>query len=238
MSIRYAILCHARTGSNYLVNALAQHPDITGHNELFYEQRIYLASGTISDRHILTKRDANKIAFLNDTLNQASTPVRGFKHLLYYSAEITDYLINNEFHIILLERENILAQYSSLLIAEQTGQWTLRSSMKAPVIQKLMWDASDFDIHCQKYIKDYEQMKQMMKQRSYPILHIYYKDLFKQEDLSSVFEFLELKAGRPPDTATLRKQNNSHIIERFVTPDIVQQYLQKIGCPHWEFEAI
>ena len=35
MPSHYMILCNARTGSNYLVSILNQHPDIDSHNELF-----------------------------------------------------------------------------------------------------------------------------------------------------------------------------------------------------------
>lgn len=238
MTIHYVILCHARTGSNYLVNALANHPDIEAHNELFHEKTIFRANDAVNDPDEIARRDADPVTFLKAVLEKTSRPVCGFKHLLFYHEAITDYVMDNAFHLILLERENILAQYSSLQIAHQTGQWTLFPGDAPVPTQRILWDEADFEAYRRDYIQVYADLKQRAAQRTHPVLHLSYTDLFIPERIGRVFPFLGLPDKRPQDASMTRKQNTSDIALRFDQPDRVRDYMARIGRPQWEAEHI
>src|SRR5262245_38136623 len=101
---RFVILCHARTGSNYVVNMLAQHPELTTHNELFSEDAIFHAQGIINDAAVMAQRDAQPIVYLQSFLSECQTPVFGFKHLLFNSDAIIEHVTKGDYSIIILER--------------------------------------------------------------------------------------------------------------------------------------
>jgi LPS sulfotransferase NodH len=240
MTVQYAILCHARTGSNYLVQALAQQPQITAHNELFHERAVYRADTTLSADPVLKRRDANPIAYLQQTLNNPATPVTGFKHLLFYNETITDYVLSGEMRLILLERENVLAQYSSLKIAHQTGQWTLKPGQKAAAVQPVPWDEADFAAYCQQYQTAYQRLRERLAERSAPGLHIYYRDLFTAAQIQRVLAFLGIDAETSPRVESgdmIQQQNTSHITERFTESQTVREYLTHSGRTGWTHET-
>ena len=240
MAVQYAILCHARTGSNYLVQALAQQPQITAHNELFHERTVYRADTTHTDDRTLTRRNADPIAYLQHTLHTSATPVTGFKHLLFYDETITDYIVSGEMHLILLERENVLAQYSSLKIAHQTGQWTLTSDQKPAPVQPIPWDEADFETYRQQYQTTYQRLRERLAARSAPGLHVYYRHLFTSRQIQTIQTFLGVDdaiSASIDDSTTTRQQNTSQITERFAEPQAVREYLTRTGRTAWTHET-
>lgn len=232
----YTILCHARTGSNLLVSALAQHPAITSHNELFHERTIYYADAQPVRDSDVQQRNHAPIPFLEAVLAQATTPVVGFKHLLFYDGAVIDYVLGQPaFKIILLDRENILAQYSSMQIAHQTSQWTLHRGDTPVSPTTLDWDADDFNAYAADYRRAYAELKQRISASGSAHLNIQYRDLQSTKVFQQVFDFLGVEPI-PVDTGVIRKQNTSHIVERFAQPEQVRDYLQKHGLMAWEVE--
>ncbi len=236
--IRYVILSHARTGSNYLVFSLAQHPAIEAHNEIFHEHTIYLSSGENNVADELAKRDADPVAYLNATLTQSTKPVRGFKHLLFYDEGIITYVLEHDFRVIVLERANILAQYSSMEIAHQTGQWTLHQAEKPVPAPQLDWNETAFEDYRADYLRCYCDLKQRVAPRSDPVLHLWYTELFAPGVMGRIFAFLGLTDSGAIPAAGIRKQNTNQILERFKQPDVVRAYLERIGCPQWAREHV
>ncbi|MEO1290167.1 MAG: hypothetical protein AAFV93_20640 [Chloroflexota bacterium] len=239
MSTAYMILCNARTGSNYLASVLDQHPQIDGHNELFHEGKIFTKDGMIDDADSIAQRDANPIAYLHHMLAQSDTPVAGFKHLLFYNQPLIDDVMTSDLHLILLERRNILAQYSSLMIAHKTAEWTLYHGMKPVEPPKLAWDEDAFEAHRQDYETAYAILHQQIKARTAPTHHVYYTDLFKPETIERIHAFLGV-ASIPitADDKTPRKQNSTNILHRFTQPETVRAYLQRIQHPEWASEQL
>jgi LPS sulfotransferase NodH len=235
---RYVILCHARSGSNYVVHTLTQHPDITAHNELFHEDRIYHVNGVIEDAELLARRNAQPIAYLESVLSECQTPVFGFKHLLFYDESIIDYVAKEGFHIIILERDNILAHYSSMRIAHQTGQWTLYNGQAAMAADKLEWDEAAFEAYRQEYTDDYTELHEHAAKYGAPILTLEYVDLFTRTTLSRIFNFLGVADDVPIKLDVIRKQNTEQITQRYAQPERVESYLARIGKLAWVEEVI
>ncbi|QPC82187.1 hypothetical protein G4Y79_21265 [Phototrophicus methaneseepsis] len=239
----YVILCHARTGSNFLVHGLSQHPMITAHNELFHERAIFLADDEIWDEAVLHGRDQDRAAFLEQTLARAQTPLIGFKHLLFYDEDIINYVLQDaRFKIILLERANILAQYSSFKIAHQTNQWTLKQGEVPAQAEKLPWDEVDFASYVTTYQEAYAQLQQAIRaakgdQADGNWLHLHYTDLLNVATFSHIFDFLGV-GPHPVQMGFIRRQNSAHTVARFQQPEQVHAYLQKQGLLAWEWEGL
>jgi len=238
MPIKYMILSHARTGSNFLVSVLAQHPDIESHNELFHERTIFTSQGAINDEDVIKRRDKAVVPYLQKTLKQSDKPVRGFKHLLFNNQEIIEYVMNGAFHLILLERENILAQYSSFKIALNTKQWTVFSGDGVVKPSPLVWDVADFEAYRKQYTNTYDSLKTQTDKRKYPAHHVYYTDLLAQKAQDAIFTFLEVHPVSVDDSILPRKQNTKQIIDRFEQPDVVRDHLKAINYPQWETESV
>ncbi|MBZ0295036.1 MAG: hypothetical protein K8L99_20905 [Anaerolineae bacterium] len=233
----YAILCHARTGSNYLVNVLAQHPQITAHNELFHERTIYHAAGEIANADVIARRNADPIAFLEASLKDCQTPVCGFKHLLFYDDQIIDYVLDGDFDLFILERENVLAQYSSMWIAHATGQWTLEPGAVAVASPQIEWHESDFDEYRVEYSTLYADLRARVQQRKAPLMWLRYLDLFRPDTPERIFRFLGVNPDVPLGSM-IRKQNTASITQRFLQPDAVAAYLARIGRMEWAEEHL
>lgn len=233
----YVILCHARTGSNLLVNVLAQHPSITSHNELFHEQTVYFADKRAVSEDMIRRRDAAPIDFMEAVLAEAKTLIVGFKHLLFYDESIIDYVMSQpHFQIILLERKNILAQYSSMQIAHQTSQWTLHRGDVPVEATSLAWNAEDFHIYADAYRRAYSDLKQKLVASGSDWLQLHYSDLQDGTAFERVFDFLGVEAIRI-DTGVICKQNTSRVVERFSQPQQVRDYLQQHHLMDWETET-
>ena len=234
----FVILCHARTGSNYVVHMLAQHPELTAHNELFSEDAIFHANGTIEDATIMAQRDAQPIAYLRRVMSECQTPVFGFKHLLFNSEAIIEYVTKGDYHVIILERANILAHYSSMQIAHQTGQWTLYKEQAAVAGSKLVWDEAEFEVYRQEYVEAYAELHERAVKHGAPCLVLEYVDLFSRTTLSRIFNFLGVSDDVNIKLDVIRKQNTAQITQRYTEPDIVYAYLECIGKLGWVEETI
>jgi LPS sulfotransferase NodH len=235
----YTIICYPRTGSNYLVRLLNQHSDITAHSELFDKSVIYSTPQPISDPAVIAKRDDNPIIYLLHLFNECKTPVCGFKLLLHHNKVVIDYVLENSFRLLILERENVLAQYSSFLIARQTQQWTLRKNKVTAQPEKLVWDESDFNEYREyrdKYVRDYTELYRRVYQRQVPWMALSYQDLFVQETITKIFHFLDVQQDMSLNRNILIKQNTSHIVDRFIQSNRVKEYLLRIDKHEWIIE--
>jgi len=120
--MRFVIIGSQRTGSNHLVSLLNSHPEIVCYGELFRNRYDILKNiPKISENYSdINYRKSNFISLLHylDQLNYCKT--WGFKIFPEHSQKIIENLIQkNKFKIVLLQRENILAQYSSLKIVKE-----------------------------------------------------------------------------------------------------------------------
>ncbi|MCA9915006.1 MAG: hypothetical protein KC496_16745 [Anaerolineae bacterium] len=234
----YAILCHARTGSNLLAGLLNQHPEITGHNELFHERVLFFHNAQIRDEAVIRERDRDPVGYLHLFLKNAVTPAAGFKHLLFNNPTIIEHVIqDNRFKVLLLERENILAQYSSLRIAHQTGQWTLHIGDKPALPEKLAWDAADFEPYMAQYRRAYADLTQRLQASKGDWLHIEYCDLYQAETYRRIFAFLGVETAISLQWNNIRKQNTSQIAQRFQQPYEVHDYLRRNDLISWAQEC-
>lgn len=129
---RYIVLAHARSGSSMVVHTLNKHPNAICFGELFVEHRVgFNVEGYKNEsRKVRYLRNRYPIQFLEKSI---FSPLRedisavGFKVFPDQLDSsrfrvVWQWLCNNQdVKVIILRRHNLLAAYTSLLIARLTG---------------------------------------------------------------------------------------------------------------------
>jgi hypothetical protein len=235
---RFIIYGSPRTGSNFLVGLLNKSPDIICHFEVFHEKNVFLATGVKPED--LVTRDMNPTGYLADTFARSTKPVTGLKIFPGHSPEVlkqtlTDGLIRK----IVLYRENLLAQFASVLEARARGEYA--HSQKRPAAQlesRPRFVASEFEKYCKYTSKYYAAILDALVQSRQPFLPIEYTQTSSVGVLSGLYTFLGARPSSDPAAGrrSLVKTGSNAIAERFGNPVDVHSYLQAIGRAGWSYE--
>lgn len=169
---------------------------------------------------------------LIDTIAARTPEVRalGWKHHLALDAALTGWILDQpDIRPVLLERENLLASYSSDLIVRATGRNSL-SGEGYGTQHRCAFDAADFDAYCRR--------RQAVMQRWAPRLdgacRITYGGLRRGDDFARLLAFLD--AAESSYTVPTVKQNSDDILSRFLQPEDVAEHLRRIGRESWASE--
>ena len=117
---RYVILSTPRTGSSHLVGALEAHPHVACLGELFNLNGGAMRDLGIHSQRVIDMAKHEPLAYLQELIDlwskRAETkPVFGFKMMLHHDPRVIEHLVRSpEWKVILLRRDNTLAQWSSL----------------------------------------------------------------------------------------------------------------------------
>lgn len=129
------MVCHARTGSTLLIDALGQHPDAKIWNELFTLDLDARRAHAAPDPPIREDEDgATYLAALYDRAERARYLAAGFKLMFSHAptaptSSLWSYLgDHNEVRVIFLRRIDLLACFVSLQIASRTRRWNTRTT--------------------------------------------------------------------------------------------------------------
>ena len=133
---RFVVLCHPRSGSNMLLDALNEHPHLVAHAEIFNEDQPYIAgsdgkrdTGSLWLRAI---RQHDPAAFVDTFVFRPYPPeiaAVGFKLFPYqydnehFRAHIDQILDDPDLSFVILRRRNKLATVLSQARAAATGRW-------------------------------------------------------------------------------------------------------------------
>ena len=237
---KFVILASPRTGSNLLVDILNRHPEFYCHGEIFHHQKPNgLRSESVFkdliniDPKVLRDRSGIKFLELVHQLSPTHKNV-GFKFFYNHDPEILQTVIADEtYKIIHLMRDNKLASYSSIKIAEITNVWhhgyqkeKLEAILTSP---KIEFNEHDF-LKYIDFIQSHENnVKHMLKGRENTI-DISYDTLL--ESLPQLSNFFHCNSTID-NYSTMEKQNPSQPINRFSNPDNVKKTMEKLKCASW-----
>jgi LPS sulfotransferase NodH len=237
--MHYVVLCQARTGSTYLVRLLRSHPGIVSHGELFQPDAIYWADRPAQmDAAALAERDADPVTFLR-TVHAAAprgVPV-GFKIFPTHSPTILEHVrASPELRRITLRRDNLLAQFSSGLIADATGRY---SSDRPRASVRVKFDEQQFLRFVRRISAELELLADTARSRAAQpdLLDLEYSDLFAPGIGDRLTSFLGV-ARRALRARRLVRQNPGRIVDRFHNRDEVHAFLDRFGRPDWADEQI
>ncbi|MEM1209968.1 MAG: sulfotransferase [Planctomycetota bacterium] len=250
MSQHFVILTEQRSGSTMLVHILREHPAVRCFGELLRKTPKWMLlkgyKGQLrileeldpkwrKDRHRLAHPEAFRdVAYATDP----GYDWYGFKlHLDQHDGYLARAVARPEERLILLRRENLLAQFSSELIAKATGQGSANTSNADGVKKaRVPFRPGDFDKHVRQSNKRWDGLQRAIRDAGRDSVYLTYLDATAGDGVSRTLDYLGLDpvAGLSSNTV---KRNPSRIVDRFTNADAVLAHLDKIGRPEWAEEG-
>lgn len=237
--VKFVILSEARSGTSLLSGTLGSHPEIMCHGEIYHEKTEWHLLGNFAGKakEEIQELRKNENTFLERVFDQDGYKAVGFKMWRNQNpAACKSLLADDSIYKITYERDNKLAQFSSNLLANQTGIWNLTSGANVekikPEMPELAFNVNDFKkfIEFQKDTFDF-----YIKNVSGPFIHLKYSEIVL-EGYSRVLDFLCVKPMELEPAMT--KLYSSDILSRFAPADRTEilETLEAIGHSEWAFE--
>jgi hypothetical protein len=229
----FVIMAWPRTGSSHLVHLLNSHGEILCNGEIFQSGIASLAvRWPKSDRKVglmdelVRLRREDPEAFLDRILaRDYEREYVGFKIFPDHNDEVLAQLVaDTSIRKIILLRRNILAVFSSAMIARLTGQ---RKSEAAdtgwrPAIE---FAPEQFISFSAAYTAFYSNIFAKLHETRQPLYLHLYEDINNPDQIDRLVRFIGATPAGPL-TSMLRKQNSADILSRFSNPDDVSRFLQ------------
>jgi len=214
---RFAVIGHARTGSNYLLSGLKSSKHVRVYHEIFADHNREIGKDFDQIFSVLFQKESRNTRFV------------GFK--LFYNHLTEDewekFLSHKDFKIIHLIRENRLRTIVSLDIAFKTGQWTksTRAKHRRPA-EKMVWLDTSNLIDRLERIQDYETLTRE-RFRDRQTLEVVYEQLAKnpRQTFRRVGEYLGVN-DIDPGKIRLTRQNPESLERLIVNYVEVRQLLK------------
>lgn len=237
---KMCLVCMDRTGSNMISSRLNTHPEIQFYNEVFHRQYVIFQDDRVNgDIDFVSRRDRNPEAFVGQIWAGAfeSEPTRsatngyGFKIFVNHNARALRFITNSDAKIIFLRRRNPLLRYSSFKIASVTGEWKSTKDKKSN--KKVAFQPTEFRAYYQNY-ESLETLYEMTLTRwNRPYFQVYYEDIIKREEVWN--DLVGYLGYAPADfkQSSLVRQNSSDVLGRFSNPEVVEEFVAKLGAYDW-----
>jgi len=222
----FAVVSEPRTGSTVISQRLGMLDNVACQGEIFHPDRIYCSVDKRSIPDII-ERNRDPIGFMHRVLketNRQKGPFKliGFKIFFDHNSRITEYLIENKIPVVVLERCNKLAQYSSLKIAKKTGQWNSKQkiSHEQKIINRKIGKKVRFSLlefvafSIRSRYRFYHLIKVLNKNRT-PFYYLVYENMFNHVEWQKMVDFLDIDAANINVESTLKKQNRGDLFSRF-----------------------
>jgi LPS sulfotransferase NodH len=238
------ILAAQRTGSHLLLNLLNSTGRVFFDAEILNEKQISVFAGNLrhEDAGLLHfVREHDPVYFAKAMMTRShhidgrrldAIPVRGFKLFAKHSKTAMDWVMDEpQMRIVHLHRANLLAEYSSLLVAYAEGHWV--GGPEALRRRRIDFDSGRFLRFVEMKRRYLASVRERLAARSGPSIEIEYGE-FTRPRLNDVLGFL---LGAPQDvpfeSLGLKRQLAERVIDRFDNPDDVRRCLDALGEPHW-----
>jgi LPS sulfotransferase NodH len=199
---RFAVVCHARTGSNFLCGALDSHPSVLCHHEVFHRDGIhYSLSHRDRFAHVGTaaERDADPQSFLDRLLaDDRGHAAVGFKVMRGQNPDIVEAVLRDRaIRKLVLRRENRVRVFVSKLRA-----------LKADVFAHVGYDGVAVRVDPAEllaFVDDYDRFYAGVDAAlgRQPALRLSYERLAEPGTLAQALTFI----GVEPDEGLLRPRH-------------------------------
>jgi LPS sulfotransferase NodH len=232
----FVVVTLPRSGSNHLMSLLRSHPEIGSARELLRAGRPRHVLRRTIDRVPGSRRVAGNLAVgaVRRHLAEYVEPVRGFKLMLrQHPAALRALVADGDVAVVHLTRENVLASYSSSLIAKATGQGAARVGDRIRRTT-VPFDSRDFERYRLRVLRANAHLDDLCRRSGREPLHLEYRRLADPVVLEVLLTHLGVRTA--PLTSRTAKRNTSDIAMRFVDPDAVRAHLDVLGRPEWASE--
>ena len=181
-------------------------------------------------------RLANAESFVREVFSLfPDNPHYGFKLHLNQNRSYLDRLIASpDWRLVLLRRENILAQYSSEKIAIVTGQGAAKKGTK---IKKatVIFDANEFRRFLARRQKRWDEVRRRLDESGNMFFTIYYTQLLSKKFKAELLQYLGTDPQVDLEPGT-EKRNPSNILTRFSNRGEAERELDAMSLLHWSEE--
>lgn len=245
MSGKFCIITTARCGSNALVSLLRLMPDTICHGEIFSHTGVWLTGKPSQElARTVTERDVDPLAFLRDVEDETLRHAKrcGFKLFIGHNRVVLKHVIRSvDYRVVLLSRQNSLAQFASREVARVSGRWqSHRKPAERSAAPTVRFDKSEFDRFAKGIRWQYKRLKRKLKAHAHPFFSLEYNQLKHPGTIDALGEFvggadvgaLSLLIPSIPEV----KQGTAAIHERFSNPDDVVASMREIGHEDWLVE--
>ncbi len=240
----FVILSAPRSGSTHLVNLLCRHPEVACHGEVFGKKRV-LFWGAGAERNkplaeeLFALRDADAEGFLERIfgLNMGRTHV-GFKIFEEHGRQIIDRLIDDVgIKKIFLYRGNILAAYSSSVVAKATGVWGTRQRSMLPEGLRAKFVAKRFLKFHDRRVRFFRDTAGRTLSSGQQFYWLPYEQLNEPLCILNLLGFIGAQPQLNAPGLLEPKRSPTKVSERFENPEEVEAFLRERNLQHWIYEA-
>jgi hypothetical protein len=238
------LLAAPRTGSQLLLNLLNSSGRVLFDAELMSAAFISMFGANVRHKEssaLYAMRANDPRQFLRIMLSRShhsdgrlldDVPVRGFKLLPRQSEEALDWaLAEPSLRTVHLYRANLLAEYSSLLLAHANEQWI--AGPTPPKTRQIRFRREFFLRFVAQKNDHIARMRERLAQAAGPSTEIEYSS-FAPASVNRVLGFLlDEPCNAALSTLGLRRQQSEKVIDRFTNPDDALRCLAAIGHEDW-----
>lgn len=223
---RFVVVAHQRSGSSLVINTLRAHPEVISFGELFYQERteFNVAGYDNRSRRSIDFRNRSPIEFLETfvfTSYRAGIRAVGFK---VFPDQLDNpnfdcvwrwFLEQKDLKVIALSRDNLLATYTSLLIAEKDKRFSIDSESERSTTTVAIDPAE-----CMAEFERRELYRRRARNalRANEVMTLSYEALAQEPShhLRRIQRFLEIEV-LDLDVATIKQETRplSEVIENF-----------------------
>jgi hypothetical protein len=242
--IRFCIVATARSGSSYLATALASYPNVVCLGEIFHPNVGEHFPDEYATSIDLGLRERDAVAFVDRVYGlDNGAHAAGFKIFRGHNDVALAHILSDRgIKKIVLRRENVLASFSSLRLAIQTGHWQARLSRPPPVMppaaqpsepidNRIIFDPREFLSYWNWDCATFDYYRGSILSAAGDYLETDYLTV-TSGDLFAIEQFLDLPAGFAWRGDTL-KVNTRCILDRFHNPDDVIEFVDEFEVRHW-----
>jgi LPS sulfotransferase NodH len=235
---RYAIMSTPRSGSSHLVFTLEAHPDVACLGEIFNTHGGAMRRLGIKSKQMIQMCANEPLQYLEEVTKlweerEDAKPVFGFKMMLHHDPRVIEHIVSNaDWKIILLRRQNVLAQWSSLQIAKVTGEWGSKKKKmreKAGIEEpttRIEFKAKTFENYDQKLETRYGAISKRLT--GHQLFEVATEEIDKRRD--EILAFLAVDPSQAkPAPGVGERQNSKTLEDRFTNYDDVVAYAKEHG---------
>jgi LPS sulfotransferase NodH len=234
---KFVIFSFPRTGSTYLCSRLNAHPQIVCHYEVFHPDEIATAGKRAAEIQELAgftprTRDEDPARFMDALFSHdRGQQATGFKIFVEHSEAAHGLILADRSIAKILLRRSTVDAYVSMIIAQQTGEYT--SSSAAPTTRQVEIKAGGllaFDRRITSYFAEIEDVLRRSGQRYHSVT---YEELVAgAEALDGIFRFIGIERGTSELKPFTVRQNSEALEDKVsnlkeVVEDLVRLYREK-----------
>ncbi len=238
------LLAEHRTGSHLLLNLLNSSDNVLIDGEIFNAGMISVFGADLPSN----RKDGLDMIRMSDPLRFAKVmmgrshhedgrtldhvKVRGFKLFPEHSRPMFDWAMDTpEVRVIHLYRENLLAQYSSYVMAKRDKAWVGGPDAKARA--KVFFDRERFERFVDMSQRYHADVTRRLAARAGAWAQVEYSRI-DRATVAGLHAMLTGESGHVRfDALGLKRQLEGAVIDRFSNPDDVRASLAALGRPEW-----